>query len=118
MIQYFIGRHECAPNTMALIDCGANGCVCCDDILVLEGSVQLVDVSGLCGHCKIQLQIVTSQALIEIHKGNVIALFHQIVLIVKDKSILSCLQMEDFSSEISRFAKDLDLYLSDTSCLP
>jgi hypothetical protein len=50
---------------MALIGWGANGCVCGDDMRVLEGSERYVDVSGLGGHREKQLRIVTAQALIE-----------------------------------------------------
>jgi hypothetical protein len=52
LIQYCVGQHECASRNMALIDRGANGCICGDDMLVLEGSERFVDVSGLGGHCK------------------------------------------------------------------
>jgi hypothetical protein len=52
---------------MALIDRGASGCGCGDDMLVLEGGEWYVDVSGLGGYCENQLCIVTAQALIEIH---------------------------------------------------
>jgi hypothetical protein len=34
----------------ALIDCGANGGICGDDMVVLEGSERFVDVFGLAGH--------------------------------------------------------------------
>jgi hypothetical protein len=78
---------------MALIDGGASGCVCSDDMLVFEGIDHFVDVSGLGGHCENQLRIVTSQALIETHKGNVIAVINLTALLGKGKSILSCLQM-------------------------
>jgi hypothetical protein len=61
---------------MALIDRGSNGCVCGDDMRVLEGSALFVDVSGLGGHRKNELCIVTAQALIEMHKGNVTDVFH------------------------------------------
>jgi hypothetical protein len=37
---------------MAIIDRGANGCVCGDDMLVLEGGARFDDVSGLDGHCE------------------------------------------------------------------
>jgi hypothetical protein len=67
---------------------------------VLEGSERYVDVSCLGGHRKNQLRIVTAQALIETHKGDVIAVFHQIALPVKGKSILSCLQIEPYGAEI------------------
>jgi hypothetical protein len=67
----------------------------------LKGSERFIDVSGLGGHRENQLCIVTAQALIETHKGNVIAVFHQIALLGKGKSILSWLQMEHYGAEIN-----------------
>jgi hypothetical protein len=64
-VQYCIGQNEFTATDMALIDRGANGCACGDDMRVFEGSERYVDVSGLGGH----LRIVTAQALIENHKG-------------------------------------------------
>jgi hypothetical protein len=49
-VQYCIGQHEFTASDMALVDRGANGCVCGDDMRVLEGSKRYVDVSGLGGH--------------------------------------------------------------------
>ena len=100
-IKYRIGQHEFSAPDMALIDRGANGCVCGDDMRVLEGTERFVDISGLGGHRENQLRIVTAQALIETHKGDVIAVFHQIALLGKGKSILSCLQMEHYGAEIN-----------------
>jgi hypothetical protein len=74
---------------MDLIKKGANGCVCCDDMCVVKNTERNADVSGLGGHCENQLRVVTAQALIETHEGDVIAVFHQLAL-----SILSCLPME------------------------
>jgi hypothetical protein len=65
-----------------------NGCVCGDNILVLEGSERFVDVSGLGGPCENDVRIVTAQAIIEIHKGRVIAVFHQTALLGKGKEYL------------------------------
>jgi hypothetical protein len=101
VIQYCVGQHESSIPDMALIDRGANGCVCGDDMRVLEGSERFVDVSGLGGHRENQLRIVTAQALIETHKGNIIAIFHQTALLGKGKSILSCLQMEHYGAEVN-----------------
>jgi hypothetical protein len=101
LIQYCVGQHECVSSDMALIDRGANGCVCSDDMLVLEGSEPFVDVSGLGGHRKNQLRIVSAQGLIVTHKGNVIAVFHQTALLGKGKSILPCLQMENYGAEFN-----------------
>jgi hypothetical protein len=91
MIWYCIGQHKCVSNTMALIDGGANGCVCGDDMLVLEASERFVDASGLYGQCENQLRIVTAQDPIETHNGNIIAVFYQTALLGKGKNILSCL---------------------------
>jgi hypothetical protein len=71
------------------------------DMRVFEGGERYVDVSGLGGHRENQLRIATAKALIETHKGNVIAVFHQIVLLGKGKSILSCLKMEHYGAEIN-----------------
>jgi hypothetical protein len=55
-------------------------------MLFLKGSELFVNVSGLGGHCENQLRIVKAQALIETHKGNVIAEVHQAALLDKSKS--------------------------------
>jgi hypothetical protein len=100
-VRYCIWQHEFTATDMALIDWGSNGCVCGDDMRVLECSERYVDVSGLGGHRGNQLRIVTAQALIKTHKGDVIAVFHQIALLGSGKSILSCLQMEHYGAEIN-----------------
>ena len=84
----------------ALIDRGANGGICGDDMTVLEGSERYVDVSGLAGHRENRFFIVTTQALIRTHKGDAIAIFHQMALLGKGKSILSCVQMEHYGAGI------------------
>jgi hypothetical protein len=44
---------------------------------------------------------VAAQALVTTHKGDVIATFHQMALLGKGKSILSCLQMEAHGADIN-----------------
>ena len=100
-INYWIRQHDVAAMEYALVDRGANGGVCGDDMLVLEGSKRFVDVSGLAGHTINQLRIVTAQALVTTHKGDAIATFHQMALLGKVKSILSCLQMEAYGADIN-----------------
>jgi hypothetical protein len=58
-------------------------------------------VFGLAGHKVSQQRIVTAQALIPTHKGDAIAMFHQMALLGKGKSILSCLQMEAHGADIN-----------------
>jgi hypothetical protein len=67
----------------------------------LEGSEHFVDVVSLAGHKDSQLHIVTAQALVITHKGDVIATFHQMALLRKGKSILSFLQMEAHRADIN-----------------
>ena len=55
----------------------------------------------MAGHKVSQLQIVTAQAVISTHKGDVDAIFHQMALLGKGKSILSRLQMEAYGADIN-----------------
>jgi hypothetical protein len=84
-----------------LVDRGANGGICGNDMLVLEGSERFVDLYGLAGYRVSQLQIVTAQALISTHIGEAVATFHQMALLGKGKRILSCLQMEAYGADIN-----------------
>jgi hypothetical protein len=100
-IPYRVSQQDVSVMVTALIDRGANGGICGDDMLVLEGSERFVDVFGLAGHTVSQLRIITAQALITTHKGNIIATFHQMALLGKGNSILSCLQMEAYGADIN-----------------
>jgi hypothetical protein len=84
----------------ALVDCGVIGGIFGDNMRVLEGSEWFVDVCGLVGHTVIRLGIVTAQTLVSNHKGDAIVTFHQMALLGKGKSILSCIQMEAFGADI------------------
>jgi hypothetical protein len=57
---YRISQHDVATMEKALSYRGANGGICDDDMLVLEGSERFVDVFGLAGHKVSQLRIVTA----------------------------------------------------------
>jgi hypothetical protein len=59
---YRISQHDVATMEKALVDRGANGGICGDDMLVLEGSERFVDEFRLAGHKVSQLRIVTAQA--------------------------------------------------------
>jgi hypothetical protein len=91
----------------SLIDHCAYGGICGDDMTVLVGSERFVDVFGLAGHKVSQLRIVTAQALISTHKGDVIATFHQMAFLGTGKSILSCLQMEAYGADINDWPRYL-----------
>ena len=101
LFHYRVGQHNVVQADKALVDRGANGGIVGDDMLILEGNERFVDVSGLDGHKVSQLRIVTAQALIKTHKGDAIATFHQMALLGKGHSILSCIQMESHGAEIN-----------------
>jgi hypothetical protein len=100
-VHYQVGQHDVAEMEYALVDNGANGGICGNDMKILEGSERFVDVVGLAGHKVSQLCFVAAQALVTTHKGDVIATFHQMALLGKGKSILSCLQMEVYGADIN-----------------
>jgi hypothetical protein len=60
MLHYSVGQQDVASMEKALVDRGANGGICGDDMRVLEGSERLVDVSGIAGHKVSPLRIVTA----------------------------------------------------------
>jgi hypothetical protein len=62
--QYSTSEHFINDIDKALVDWGANGGICGDDMLVLEVSECFVRVSSLAGHTVNQLHIITAQALI------------------------------------------------------
>jgi hypothetical protein len=80
-----VGQHDVSDMEYALVDRGANGCICGSDMKVLEGSERFVDVVGLAGHKVRQRCIVTAQALVTTHKGAIIATFHQMALLGKER---------------------------------
>jgi hypothetical protein len=96
-----VGQHDVSDMEYELVDCGAIDGISGSYMKILEGSERFVDVVGFAGHKFSQLCIVTAQALVRTHKGDVIATFHQMALLGKGKSILSCLQMEAHGADIN-----------------
>jgi hypothetical protein len=74
---YRVGQHDVSDLEYALVDLGANGGICGSNMKVLEGSERFVDVVGLAGHKVSELRIVSAQALVTTHKGDMIATFHK-----------------------------------------
>jgi hypothetical protein len=64
-----MGQHNVVKVEKALVNCGASRGIVGDDMLVLEGNEHFVDVSGLDRHKEKLFCIITSQALIQTHKG-------------------------------------------------
>ena len=62
---------------------------------------RFIDVSGLAGPTVSKLRIVKAQSFISTHEADAIATFHQMALLGKGNSTLSCLQMEAFGADIN-----------------
>jgi hypothetical protein len=84
----------------ALVDCGANGVVWGDDMLAVEGSERLVDVSGLAvaGHKINQLHIDTDTGIRYYTQGrsdchlssDVVAWHRQEYIVFPSNGIIRC----------------------------
>jgi hypothetical protein len=85
MIHYSVGQHDVASVEKAL----AKGGICGDYMRVFEDSERFVDVSGLTRHKAIQLSILQpAYAFLSAHKGDTIAMFHQMTLLGEGKGFL------------------------------
>ena len=64
-------------NKGALVDRGANGGTCGDDVRVIEKSHGIVDVRGIDNHEMPNTPIVTAGGVVHAQSGEVIAIMHQ-----------------------------------------
>jgi hypothetical protein len=69
LVHYSVGQHDDVTMETVIVSRGAN--IRGDFMCVLEGSELFDDVSGLSEHEISQLRIVTAQALLSTHKGDV-----------------------------------------------
>jgi hypothetical protein len=81
---YHVGPHDVLDLEYTLVDQDANGGICGCNMKVLEGSKRFVDVVGLSEHKFNQPRIITAQALVASHKGDMITTFHQMALLGKE----------------------------------
>jgi hypothetical protein len=65
MLHYSVGQYDFASMEKALADCGANGGICGDNVLVLDCSERFVDVSGLSRH-KVSRNQLTREMLLRL----------------------------------------------------
>jgi threonine dehydrogenase-like Zn-dependent dehydrogenase len=59
-VHYRVSQHDVTDIYYALVDRGANGGICGNDMSILEGSERFLDVVGFAGHEVNQLRIVTA----------------------------------------------------------
>lgn len=92
---YYVSSAERRLEFMSLVDRGANGGICGDDMKVIFYSGRTIDVQGIDNHELPQLRICTCGGVVRTQRGHVLLLFHQYAYHGRGKSIHSSLQLED-----------------------
>ena len=85
----------------ALVDRGANGGICGNDVRVISKTGRTVDVQGIDIHQIVDIPIVTAGAVISTQRGYVVLIMHQYAHVGHGKSIHSCGQMEMFGNDVN-----------------
>ena len=92
---YSVSRHERLAVFLSLIDRGANGGICGDDLRKISLTERSINVQGIDNHQLQGLAIGTFGATVRTQRGYVILIFHQYAYHGRGKSIHSSLQLED-----------------------
>jgi len=92
---YYVSSAERRLEFMSLVDRGANGGICGDDMKVISYSGRTIDVQGIDNHELPQLRICTCGGVVRTQRGHVLLIFHQYAYHGRGKSIHSSLQLED-----------------------
>lgn len=89
----------------SLIDGGCNGGLAGEDVLVMEESLQRVDVTGIADSKIESVPIGTVAGLIQATDGPIIGIFHQYATYGKGKTIHSVNQLRSFGLEVNDIPK-------------
>ena len=84
-----------------LVDRGANGGICGEDVRIIHKSGRIVDVQGIDNHQVVDVPIVTAGAIISTQHGRVILILNQYAYIGNGKTIHSSGKMEIFGNEVN-----------------
>jgi hypothetical protein len=95
-VSYHKEHHGISPS---FIDRGANGGVAGSDVRVIFKTNRTVDIRGIDNRRCTNIDIGTVGGVIQTHKGPVIGIFHQYVLLHKGSSIHSLCQFEWYRND-------------------
>jgi hypothetical protein len=98
-LHYIISEHR-AIRPGSLIDRGANGGIAGSDVRVISKTDRTIDVSGIDDHRMNDLRIVTAGGVVKSHLGDILVILHQYAHAPQGKTIHSCLQLEDFFTDV------------------
>ena len=98
---YHISKHVQASCSGSLIDGGCNGGLAGDDVVVLEISTQLIDITGNADSQIESVPISTVAGLISTTEGPIIGIFHQYAAYRKGSTIHSVNQLCSFGLQVN-----------------
>ena len=85
----------------ALVDRGANGGICGNDVRIISKTGRSVDVQGIDNHQITDIPIVTAGAVVKTQRGPIVVIMNQYAHIGHGKTIHSCGQMEMFGQDVN-----------------
>jgi len=98
---YHISKHVQSSRGGSLIDGGCNGGLAGDDVVVLEETTQLVDITGIADSKIESVPISTVAGLISSTEGPIIGIFHQYAAYGKGSTIHSVNQLRSFGLDVN-----------------
>ena len=98
---YHISKHMQASCSGSLIDGVCNGGLAGDNVVVLEESTQLVDITGIADSKIESVPIGTVTGLISTTEGPIIGIFHQYAAYGKGSTIHSVNQLRSFGLDVN-----------------
>ena len=85
----------------SLIDRGANGGICGEDVRVISSSKRTVNIQGIDNHTISNVPIVSAGGVVDTQHGPVILVMHQYAHVGKGNTIHSAGQLEFFGNDVN-----------------
>jgi len=98
---YFISSMEHLHEFLSLVDRGANGGICGDDMTLISYTGRTIDVQGIDNHELPQLKLCSCGGVVRTQRGPAILIFNQYAFHGRGKSIHSSLQLEDNKIQVN-----------------
>ena len=98
---YFISNMEHLHEFLSLVDRGANGGICGDDMTLISYTGRTIDVQGIDNHELPQLKLCSCGGVVRTQRGPAILIFNQYAFHGRGKSIHSSLQLEDNKIQVN-----------------
>jgi hypothetical protein len=103
---YHVSEHSMRHNHYgSMIDSGCNGGLAGDDVIILDETLDTVDITGIADSKLKSVKIGTVAGVINTTDGPVVAIFHQYATYGKGKTLHSVTQFRSFGLEVNDIPK-------------